>query len=104
LLKKATSLSIPLASLKFPPIVSISYSPSRAKDWDDIVTAHTDEAFVRTWTMLGKKVGKHNLGLADIHKSKKKAKGLGNIGSIKVSLSFIRGTILISKLNDRRYV
>lgn len=90
LLKKATSLSIPLASLKFPPIASISYSPSRAKDWDDIVTAHTDEPFVRTWTMLGKKVGKHNLGLADNHKSKNKAKGLGKIGSIKVSLSFIK--------------
>jgi hypothetical protein len=43
--------------------------------------------------MLGKKVGKHNLGLAD-HKSKNKVKGLGNIGSIKVSLSFIKGTIL----------
>jgi hypothetical protein len=40
--------------------------------------------------MLGKKVGKHNLGLADSHKSKSKAKGLGNVGSIKVSLSFIK--------------
>ena len=90
MLKKATSLSIPLASLKFPPVVSISYSPSRAKDWDDIVTAHTDEPFVRTWTMLNKKVGKHNLGLADSHNSKNKVKGLSNIGSIKVSLSFIK--------------
>ncbi|KAF8809021.1 Utp21-domain-containing protein [Phlegmacium glaucopus] len=83
LLKKATSLSIPLASLKFPPVVSISYSSSRAKDWDDIVTAHTDEPFTRTWTMLGKRVGKHSLGLADSHKSKNKGKDLGNIGSIK---------------------
>ena len=104
-MKKASSLSIPLASLKFPPVVSISYSPSRAKDWDDIVTAHTDEPFVRTWTMLGKKVGKHNLGLADTHKSKSKVKGSGNVGSIKVSLSFINDYVnIISKLNDRRYV
>jgi hypothetical protein len=40
--------------------------------------------------MLGKKVGKHNLGLADSHKNKK-VKGLSNIGSIKVRLSFIKG-------------
>lgn len=90
LLKKATSLSIPLASLKFPPVASISYSTSRTKDWDDIVTAHTDEPFARTWTMLGKKVGKYSLGLADNHKSKNKGKSLGNIGSIKVILSFIK--------------
>jgi len=40
--------------------------------------------------MLGKKVGKYNLGLEDSHKSKNNTKGLGNIGSIKVSLSFIK--------------
>ena len=85
MLKKATSLSIPLASLKFPPVVSLSYSRSRAKDWDDIVTAHTDEPFARTWTMLAKKVGKHNLGLVDSHKSKNKGKDLRNIGSMKVA-------------------
>jgi U3 small nucleolar RNA-associated protein 21 len=97
LLKKATSLSIPLASLKFPPIASVSYSPSRAKDWDDIVTAHADESFIRTWTMLGKKVGKYNLGLADSHKSKNKGKDLSTIGSIKVILSFIK---MISNLKN----
>ncbi|KJA14833.1 hypothetical protein HYPSUDRAFT_208393 [Hypholoma sublateritium FD-334 SS-4] len=62
LLKKATSLSIPLASLKFPPITSISYSSARSKDWDDIITSHTDETFARTWTMQGKRLGKFSLG------------------------------------------
>ncbi|KIY43473.1 Utp21-domain-containing protein [Fistulina hepatica ATCC 64428] len=64
LMKKAISLSVPVASLKFPPITSISYSSARAKDWDDIVTGHVDETFARTWTMLNKKVGKYAFGLA----------------------------------------
>ncbi|KAF8212057.1 Utp21-domain-containing protein [Mycena galopus ATCC 62051] len=72
LAKKATTLSIPLASLKFPPVTSISYSSSRAKDWDDILTGHTDETFARTWTMQSKKLGKHSLGFADAAKGKSK--------------------------------
>ncbi|PPQ97575.1 hypothetical protein CVT26_002362 [Gymnopilus dilepis] len=81
LLKKATSLSIPLASLKFPPITSISYSTTRSKDWDDILTTHTDETFVRTWTMLGKRLGKYSFGFADDPKAKGKERGV--IGTAK---------------------
>ncbi|KAJ7046979.1 Utp21 specific WD40 associated putative domain-containing protein [Mycena alexandri] len=81
LAKKATALSIPLTSLKFPPIISMSYSPSRAKDWDDIITGHTDETFARTWTMQSKKLGKHSLGFADISKGKSKERGV--LGSVK---------------------
>ncbi|KAJ7709752.1 Utp21 specific WD40 associated putative domain-containing protein [Mycena rosella] len=75
LAKKATTLSIPLASLKFPPITSISHSSARAKDWDDIITGHTDETFARTWTMQSKKLGKHSLGFADVAKGKQKERG-----------------------------
>jgi U3 small nucleolar RNA-associated protein 21 len=82
LAKKATTLSIPLASLKFPPITSISYSSSRAKDWDDILTGHTDETFARTWSMQNKKLGKHSLAFADSHKGKLKERGA--LGSVKV--------------------
>jgi U3 small nucleolar RNA-associated protein 21 len=82
LAKKATTLSIPLASLKFPPITSISYSSSRAKDWDDILTGHTDETFARTWTMQNKKLGKHSLGFADAVKGKSKERTV--LGSVKV--------------------
>ncbi|KAJ7097769.1 Utp21 specific WD40 associated putative domain-containing protein [Mycena belliarum] len=81
LAKKATTLAIPLASLKFPPITSISYSSSRAKDWDDVLTGHTDETFARTWTMQSKKVGKHSLGFADAAKGKSKERGA--LGSVK---------------------
>ncbi|KAJ6525623.1 Utp21 specific WD40 associated putative domain-containing protein [Mycena capillaripes] len=86
LAKKATTLSIPLASLKFPPITSISYSSSRAKDWDDILTGHTDETFARTWTMQSKKLGKHSLGFADAAKGKSKERGvLGSVKSVCVT-------------------
>ncbi|KAJ7775037.1 Utp21 specific WD40 associated putative domain-containing protein [Mycena metata] len=81
LAKKATALSIPLTSLKFPPITSMSYSSSRAKDWDDIITGHTDETFARTWTMQSKKLGKHSLGFADVSKGKSKERGV--LGSVK---------------------
>ncbi|KAG6885879.1 hypothetical protein C0993_008398 [Termitomyces sp. T159_Od127] len=81
LAKKATSLSIPLASLKFPPITSMSYSTTRSKDWDDILTAHSEETFARSWTMLNKKLGKHNFGFNDTVKGKSKERPL--LGSVK---------------------
>ncbi|KAJ3492092.1 hypothetical protein NLI96_g199 [Meripilus lineatus] len=64
LAKKATSLSIPITSLKYPPITSLSYSSTRSKDWDDILTSHTEESFCRSWTMKEKKVGKFTLSVA----------------------------------------
>ncbi|KAF5369178.1 hypothetical protein D9615_009977 [Tricholomella constricta] len=81
LARKATSLSIPIASLKFPPITSISYSSARSKDWDDILTAHTDETFARSWTMLNKKLGKYTFGFNDAAKGK--AKERAPLGSVK---------------------
>jgi U3 small nucleolar RNA-associated protein 21 len=78
LAKKATSLSIPLASLKLPPVTALTYSSTRTKDWDDVVTAHSDETFARTWTILNKRLGKHNFGFAD------DTKGKGKVGSVKV--------------------
>ncbi|KAL4246072.1 Utp21-domain-containing protein [Abortiporus biennis] len=76
LAKKATSLSIPIASLKFPSITAISYSSTRSKDWDDILTAHSEEAFARTWTMKDKRLGQHTFSVAP--ESKKDA-----VGSVK---------------------
>ncbi|EMD38277.1 hypothetical protein CERSUDRAFT_113446 [Gelatoporia subvermispora B] len=77
LAKKATNLSIPITSLKFPPISAMSYSSARSKDWDDILTAHSDETFARTWTMKDKRVGKHTFGFTAAGK-----KG-GPVGSVK---------------------
>ncbi|KAG6908774.1 hypothetical protein DXG01_003386 [Tephrocybe rancida] len=86
LAKKATSLSIPLASLKFPPVTSISYSSARSKDWDDILTAHSEETFARSWTMLNKKLGKYNFGFNDTVKAKSKERApLGSVKAVCVT-------------------
>lgn len=77
--KKATNLSIPVTSLKFPPITALSYSSARAKDWDDILSTHTDESFARSWTMKDKRLGKHTFGFVTEGK-----KGSAPVGSVKV--------------------
>lgn len=82
LARKASTLSIPLASLKFPPVTNLSFSSARTKDWDDVLTAHTDETFARTWTVLGKKLGKYSLGFVDVSTKK------GPVGSVKVGYHF----------------
>lgn len=94
LAKKATSLSIPIDSLKLPPIIALSYSMTRAKDWDDVLTGHTDETFARTWSMKDKKMGKHTFTLAG-----EKKKGVP-VGSAKVrysSSSLPVSSVLISR-------
>jgi U3 small nucleolar RNA-associated protein 21 len=55
----------------------MSFSTTRFKDWDDILTAHSDEAYARTWSMLNKRLGKHALGVEN-GKSR-------TIGTIKAS-------------------
>ncbi|THU85641.1 Utp21-domain-containing protein [Dendrothele bispora CBS 962.96] len=82
LAKKATNLSIPVASLKLPPISAISHSSARSKDWDDILTAHIDETFARSWTMQNKKLGKYTLGFANTDKGKGKERP-SPLGSVK---------------------
>ncbi|KAF5389950.1 hypothetical protein D9757_003621 [Collybiopsis confluens] len=87
LAKKAGNLSIPVANLKFPPITAISFSSARSKDWDDVLTAHSDETFARTWTIQNKKLGKHNFGFADSAKAKGKERAppLGSAKSVCVT-------------------
>ncbi|KZT09652.1 Utp21-domain-containing protein [Laetiporus sulphureus 93-53] len=80
--KKATSQSIPVASLKLPPINAVSYSAARARDWDDILTAHADETFARTWSMKEKKIGKYAFGFGN---GGKKGAPVGSVKAVCVS-------------------
>ncbi|THH13858.1 hypothetical protein EW146_g6403 [Bondarzewia mesenterica] len=73
---------VPIASLKLPPITAISYSTTRWKDWDSIMTAHTDEPFARTWNMLQKKKGSHTLGF----ESNGRGKTIGSVKAVCVSM------------------
>lgn len=85
LTKKATTLSVPLTSLKHFSVTALSYSTTRSKDWDDILTAHSDEAYARTWSMLNKRLGKHTLGILE----KGKTRTLGVIKASPCLLCFL---------------
>jgi U3 small nucleolar RNA-associated protein 21 len=50
------------SSLKLPLITSLSYSTSRSKDWDDVVTVSQGEALGRSWSVAGKRVGNWTMG------------------------------------------
>jgi len=76
LAKKSSALSKPMQSFKFPSIAAISYSTTRAKDWDDILTAHMDESLARTWSIQNKKVGKHKFQQHDGSKRKSASPGV----------------------------
>ena len=82
LAKKATSLAMPVASLKFPPVTALAYSTTRTKDWDDVLTGHTDETFARTWTMRDKRLGKHSFSVAS---ESKKGAPVGSVKAVCVS-------------------
>ncbi|KAH3661697.1 hypothetical protein OGAPHI_006547 [Ogataea philodendri] len=50
---------------KFPPITMIAQENAREGEWANIVTAHQDETFARTWDSRNKKVGKHTFDTID---------------------------------------
>ncbi|KAF6761650.1 quinon protein alcohol dehydrogenase-like superfamily [Ephemerocybe angulata] len=49
-----------------PPSNSPQSPPSPTKDWDDILTAHADETFARTWTMHWHDAGKRKATLRSV--------------------------------------
>ncbi|KAI5121673.1 hypothetical protein M0805_002749 [Coniferiporia weirii] len=81
--KKATSLSTPVANLKLPPIAQLSFSSSRSKDWDDVLTAHKQESVARTWTVREKKIGKWVLNLNETGAVKDKKKKKTSTGAVR---------------------
>lgn len=80
--KKAFTMSVPLASLKHSSVTALSFSTTRYKDWDDILTAHSDETYARTWSMLNKRLGKHALGVVE----NGKPRTIGTIKAVCVSV------------------
>ncbi|KAM0791653.1 hypothetical protein ACM66B_006089 [Microbotryomycetes sp. NB124-2] len=61
IVKKANHLGVKPSSLKLPLINGLSYSTSRSKDWDDVVTVSQGENLGRSWSVQNKRVGKHTL-------------------------------------------
>ncbi|ODV79760.1 Utp21-domain-containing protein [Suhomyces tanzawaensis NRRL Y-17324] len=50
---------------KFSEIIAITSSQSREGEWENILTAHKDETFARTWDSRSKRVGRHQLNTVD---------------------------------------
>ncbi|KAL7423168.1 rRNA-processing protein utp21 [Cryptotrichosporon argae] len=65
LVKKAIGLGVSVDNLKFQPITALSSSSARAKDWDDVLTAHAASSTAHTWRVQDKRLGAHALETAD---------------------------------------
>lgn len=50
---------------KYPEIIDIAIENAREGEWDNVLTAHKDENFARTWDSRNKRVGKHQLATID---------------------------------------
>eukprot|EP00794_Sanderia_malayensis_P006767 gene6767-7529_t len=62
LLKKSKNLGVRVEELKLSPITDLDAETTRASDWDNVVTCHSGSAYVRTWRLQNKSIGKHTLG------------------------------------------
>ncbi|EGG12481.1 uncharacterized protein MELLADRAFT_32760 [Melampsora larici-populina 98AG31] len=63
LAKKASQLATPVSSLRLPPVTGLSYSTSRAKDWDNLLTSHEGHPEAKSWSVQNKRIGKHSFSL-----------------------------------------
>ncbi|SOV05658.1 related to UTP21 - U3 snoRNP protein [Ustilago sp. UG-2017a] len=59
--KRSNQLSISVSSLKIPAASSLSFSLTRSRDWDDVLTTHQGRQFGNTWTVRDKHMGKKPL-------------------------------------------
>lgn len=65
LMKKAIGLGLSVDQLKNPPIIGMSSSSTRAKDWDDVLTAHAEDSSARTWKVQDKRLGEWQFDMED---------------------------------------
>ncbi|CAO3616505.1 unnamed protein product [Cunninghamella blakesleeana] len=57
--KKAKARDIRPQELKLPIITDFTASTTKAKEWDNILTAHTNDIAGRSWSLKQKALGKH---------------------------------------------
>ncbi|MBW0470269.1 hypothetical protein O181_009984 [Austropuccinia psidii MF-1] len=65
LAKKATQLAASVSSLRMLPISDLSYSTSRSKDWDDLLTSHEGSSQAKSWSVPNKRIGKHSFSIIE---------------------------------------
>lgn len=65
LIKKAIGLGVSVDNLKYPPVIAMSSSSTRSKDWEDVLTAHSDDPVARTWRVAEKRLGQWSMEVED---------------------------------------
>lgn len=90
LVKKAIGLGVTVDHLKFPPITAISSSSMRSKDWEDVLTAHSEDAVARTWRVQEKRLGPWTFELEDGYAQSVCVTACGNFGFAGSSTGEIR--------------
>ncbi|WFD30083.1 rRNA-processing protein utp21 [Malassezia sp. CBS 17886] len=65
---RASKLAVEASSLKLPPATSLSYSTTRSRDWDDVLTTHANDRYAHTWTVRDKRM---NAAVLSATRSKK---------------------------------
>ncbi|KAG5417231.1 UTP21 [Candida metapsilosis] len=90
---------------KFPEIIAVSSSEARTGDWENIITAHKDEPFARTWDSSTKRVGRNVLNTVDQGLCKSVCiSQCGNFGLVGSSLGGIGVYNLQSGLLRKKYM
>ncbi|OXG26744.1 U3 small nucleolar RNA-associated protein 21 [Cryptococcus neoformans Ze90-1] len=90
LVKKAIGLGVTVDHLKFPQITAISSSSMRSKDWEDVLTAHSEDAVARTWRVQEKRLGPWTFELEDGYAQSVCVTACGNFGFAGSSTGEIR--------------
>ncbi|WVO12563.1 hypothetical protein L204_100167 [Cryptococcus depauperatus] len=103
LVKKAIGLSVTVDHLKYPPIMSLSSSSTRSKDWENVITAHQGDSIARTWRVQEKRLGSWVFQLEDGYAQAVCVTACGNFGIVGSSTGEIRMWNMQSGKERKRY-
>jgi U3 small nucleolar RNA-associated protein 21 len=65
LAKKAAKKNVSLDYMRLPPILQFGHATLKEKDWDNIVTCHSNASTARVWSFDRKAIGQHVLKSPD---------------------------------------
>ncbi|RCK54556.1 U3 small nucleolar RNA-associated protein 21 [Candida viswanathii] len=90
---------------KYPEIIDIASSSAREGEWENVLTAHKEEPFARTWDSRNKRVGRHVLKTVDEGMVKSVCiSQCGNFGLVGSSSGGIGSYNLQSGLLRKKYM
>lgn len=108
IVRKANQLSLPPQALKLEPATSLSFSLTRSRDWDDILTIHPASQ-PRTWLGKDRRMKAAPLMLADKKKQQQVVGGDVTTGFVSHCGNFaltgsVNGLVAMWNMQSGRYV